>query len=599
MRLGRYEVLSELGRGGMGVVYRARSDDGREVALKVLARTEPAHLARFEREQRLLSSFQEADGFVPLLDSGSAGGTPYVVMPLVPGGTLRGRLAERGRLTADETAALGRGLGAALGRAHERGVVHRDVKPENILFASDGRPLLADLGLAKHFDRGASGASASVSLSRTGEGRGTAGYMPPEQISDATHVGPAADVFALGAVLYECLAGFPAFAGENAVEVAAKIASGEYPALRRPDAPAWLTRAIERALDPEPRGRFAHGAAFARALSEPGAAKARRGPALALVAALALAAAGAIPFVLASRERAETARVAAEKERAARELATLAGSDRIEDLDQAIARDPKLARAWRRRGTLRFVAGDTARALEDLTRAIQLDPQDAAAYALRGHLLVLKGEDPERARADFDRAIALDPAPAAPWAYRAHLEMGSGDLAAAIADYGCALERDPTLAEAWRNRGLARGDTGDVRGAVEDFTRAIELDPKDSSAWSNRAHFHRALKEYAAAIDDLAHAVELEPSNSVFWENRATIRGDAGDRDGSIADATRAIELEPRDGQYFLTRGTAYDEKGEIPRALADYDEALRLGLDDGSARRLRSRIAQLRARGR
>src|SRR5262249_41050417 len=160
----------------------------------------------------LLAAFGEEDGFVPLLDEGTSEEGPFLVMPFLAGGTLRDKLRE-GPLKVGAALDLGVALAAALGRAHARGVVHRDLKPENVLYARDAdgreRPLVADLGLAKHFDRDVHGATASVSLSTHGSFRGTAGYMAPEQMADAKSVGPEADVFALGAILYECLAGVP------------------------------------------------------------------------------------------------------------------------------------------------------------------------------------------------------------------------------------------------------------------------------------------------------------------------------------------------------------------------------------------------------
>ncbi|HZU95489.1 MAG TPA: serine/threonine-protein kinase [Planctomycetota bacterium] len=285
MKIGPYQVTGSLGRGGAGHVYRARSPDGQEVAVKVLLAMDPGRRARFDRERRLLGAFGEADGFVPLLDSGETREGPYLVMPIVAGGALRGRL-EGGRMTVAETIALGRALAGALARAHAKGIVHRDVKPENVLFTPDDRPLIADLGLGKHFDPTAPGASQSADLSRRGEARGTFGYMPPEQMTDARSVGPEADVFALGAILHECLAGKPAFAGEDRIEVLRNVADGKRASLARecPAAPRWLVSAIDRALAPAPAERFEDASRLLAALTP--APRSRALPALALLALL-------------------------------------------------------------------------------------------------------------------------------------------------------------------------------------------------------------------------------------------------------------------------------------------------------------------------
>jgi WD40 repeat protein len=267
MRIGAYEVVREVARGGMGIVYLGRAAGGRDVAIKVLLRSDAPALARFERERRLLGGLDESMGFVPLIEAGSGPEGAFLVMPFVPGGTLRDRI-ERGPLAIDETVALVRTLASAIGRAHERGIVHRDLKPENVLFAADGRPLIADLGLAKHFQAGAPGASRSVALSRTNEVRGTFGYMAPEQARDAASVKAAADVFSLGAILFECLAGEPPFTGPTVLEVARKVEMERAPSVRskRAETPAWLTRLVARALERDPARRFEDGAALARAL---------------------------------------------------------------------------------------------------------------------------------------------------------------------------------------------------------------------------------------------------------------------------------------------------------------------------------------------
>src|SRR5581483_4084824 len=186
--------------------------------------------------------------------SGEAKEGPDLVMPLLQGGTLRARL-QKGRLSIEESLRVALRLSRALARAHVLGVVHRDLKPENVIFTDEGDPLVADLGVAKHWDGGTSG---SVSLSSTGELRGTAGYAPVEQLNDAKAAVPASDVFALGAILYECLAGRPAFLAPSLVALLAKVEDGEHEPLEalRPETPPWLVAIVERALATEKSARY-------------------------------------------------------------------------------------------------------------------------------------------------------------------------------------------------------------------------------------------------------------------------------------------------------------------------------------------------------
>ncbi|MEZ0228432.1 MAG: serine/threonine-protein kinase, partial [Planctomycetota bacterium] len=192
MKIGRYEVIAKVGETGMSVVYRARGGDGRDVAIKVLRSLDKKAWDRFERERRIVSLLGQDAGFVQCIEVVETTRSPALVMPFLSGGTLRDRLT-RGPYPIDEALSLARSLAGALARAHERGIVHRDIKPENILFAADGRPFVADLGIAKHFREDAEGASQTVALTRSHTVLGTVSYMPPEQIQDAKRAGPAAD----------------------------------------------------------------------------------------------------------------------------------------------------------------------------------------------------------------------------------------------------------------------------------------------------------------------------------------------------------------------------------------------------------------------
>ncbi len=264
--IGPYEVVREVGRGGMGVVFEGRAPGGARVAIKQLLVADRESQERFNRERRLLSSFTLEEGFVPLLDAGTSPRGPYLVMPFMEGGTLAGRL-RGGPLPVSEAIALGRRLAGALGKAHAKNIVHRDMKPANVLFQG-AVPLVADLGIAKHFRRDPLAGTQSASLSVTGEFMGSPGYAAPEQIDDPKSVGPAADVFALGSILYECLAGRPAFAGVDRYAAIARTATAEVAPIskHREGVPGWLDEVVLRALEKNPRNRYPDGNALFVAL---------------------------------------------------------------------------------------------------------------------------------------------------------------------------------------------------------------------------------------------------------------------------------------------------------------------------------------------
>ena len=283
--LGPYRIMEQVGSGGMGVVYRARTAEGRDVAVKVLRRGSKE--GRFQREQRLLGQLGEKEGFVPLLDSGESPHGLYYVMPYLGGGTLRKKVARP--MPVQEVLALGRFLAGALGAAHAKGIVHRDLKPENILFTAEGRPLVADLGLAKHWSRdNTPGASQSVSLSIAGDMKGTAGYMAPEQMRDSKNVDPAADVFAIGAILYECAAGKPAFSAPSLMALVTLVETAKHEPVSAAcaDLPVWLARVIERTLAADPGDRYLNGFDLLEALNAPRADAPLPAKRLAIVVAL-------------------------------------------------------------------------------------------------------------------------------------------------------------------------------------------------------------------------------------------------------------------------------------------------------------------------
>jgi serine/threonine-protein kinase len=262
---GQYVLREEIGRGGAAVVYRA--DDvkhARRVAVKVLRPivAETVGEERFLREIEIAGRLQHPN-IVALYDSGSALGHLYFVMPLVEGETLRRRLDRVGRLTLDETLAIARDIARALQHAHERGVVHRDVKPSNILVTGDAA-VVADFGIARLLYDGG-----EETLTATGV-IGTPAYMSPEQCDAEGEIGATSDIYALGCVVFEMLAGAPPYTGRTPHAVLVRHRADPVPSLRalRPELPAAVDAVVRRALAKQPAERHASAAAFVRALGE-------------------------------------------------------------------------------------------------------------------------------------------------------------------------------------------------------------------------------------------------------------------------------------------------------------------------------------------
>jgi eukaryotic-like serine/threonine-protein kinase len=249
---GRYRLERPLGHGGMATVYLGRDSElDRPVAVKVLAEHlagDDAFRARFLREARLAARLSHPN-VVSVYDAGEeADGRPYIVMEHVEGGTLAELLRDRGRLPADEAVALALQACRGLDHAHAAGLVHRDVKPQNLLLRSDGTLKVADFGIAR--------AAETTALTQAGTILGSAAYLSPEQAL-GEEVTPAVDVYSLGAVLYELLTGRPPYQFDSLAELGAKQASGSItPASElAPEVPQPVEDAVMRSLARNPAYR--------------------------------------------------------------------------------------------------------------------------------------------------------------------------------------------------------------------------------------------------------------------------------------------------------------------------------------------------------
>ena len=264
---GHYIIQRELGRGGMATVYLAHDlKHDRAAAIKVVDPEVSSAIGveRFLREIRLAAQLQHPH-ILPLYDSGQASGFLYYVMPFVAGESLRERLEREKQLRLDEALRITREVAEALDYAHRYGVVHRDIKPANILLAND-QAMIADFGIARAF-----AAAGEDKLTQTGLAVGTPGYMSPEQASGSTRLDGRSDIYSLGCVSYEMLAGSPPFTGSTPQAILARHLSDPVPPLRtvRRSVPASVEQAILRALEKVPADRFATVTQFADALEAP------------------------------------------------------------------------------------------------------------------------------------------------------------------------------------------------------------------------------------------------------------------------------------------------------------------------------------------
>src|SRR5215469_13086903 len=261
----RYQIQDPIGRGGMATIYRGRDlRTDRVVAIKVLREvysTDPKFVTRFQREAKAASSLQHPN-IVQVFDYGQSDGNYFIVMELVEGTDLRRYLRSRGVLAIDRAIIIAHDVALGLGAAHRRQIVHRDVKPQNVLVGRDGSIKLTDFGIASVYKD-----INAERLTTTGMTLGTVQYYAPEQ-AQGEIVSPAADVYALGIVLYEMLTGRTPFDGDTPVAVAMQHIQDPPipPSQLNPNIPRSLEIVILRCLEKVPEMRYRDGSALARAL---------------------------------------------------------------------------------------------------------------------------------------------------------------------------------------------------------------------------------------------------------------------------------------------------------------------------------------------
>jgi tetratricopeptide (TPR) repeat protein len=634
---GSFVLLGELGRGGMGAVYRAWHQRLRRVvALKTLlpgAEVGEGAIKRFHREGEAVARLRHPN-IVAVHEVGEVDGRHYIVMDFIDGSTLEHRLIPSKKEPRGEKLSLTQALevlsavASAVQYAHEQGVIHRDLKPANVMLDGKDHPYVMDFGLARlSGDR--------TRLTKTGTGMGTPAYMPPEQAGDGvTSIDERSDVYSLGATLYHVLTGRPPFQGATPINVIANLLTKD------PVPPSSLNRRVAgdleticlKCLEKEKEKRYASAAEVARDLErylvgEPIAARpigsverllrrAKRNmaaTALVAVAAFGVAAGGAFAIY---HQRVEAALARGEEERTALETerrTEIAG-------EIARARDGSLTRegggalddAVRKLASFRepYTVELLGAALDDLAKrrkpgALADADRDVSTLACRV-LALLGDKGAVKPLGDYlavekDEVLAIEPgvalcqlrevggAEAERLVREAGVRFGYngpfwGKVSRLLGRTGAESKLGEETVVGYNERGTVRRDKGDLDGAIADYTKAIELEPRFAKSWCNRATSRDLKGDLDGAIADYSRALELDPRLANAWGGRGETRRVKGDLEGSLADGTRAIELDPGSCGHWRNRGITRADLGDQDGAIADATQAIKVEPRDDKA---------------
>ncbi|MBI5853296.1 MAG: protein kinase [Planctomycetes bacterium] len=666
--IGEFRILRELGRGGTGVVYEAvQSSLARRVALKVLAAplaSAPQVVARFKREASLLARLSHRS-IVPVFEAGTSDGVPYHAMELVDGCTLADVLA---RLASSPTPSLdGSSLGAALREvfgdpragaalvgtshvdavlrcvlpiaealcaAHAQGILHRDVKPANILLRRDGAPLLSDFGLARDAD--------DPSLTRAGDFAGTPHYVSPEQAGgDPSKIDQRTDVFSLAVVIYELLLLERPFDGDTTAQVLERVRQAEPRGLRHRNGllPEDLACVLDMALQKDPDDRYASMAEFEgelRAVLELRPVRARRrGPvsrtlqamrrqplhyALFLSLALGLPALiGLGAYVWSQRSRIAAASAAERLPAVERLLETMllqqdygGLSEERDTATAALTLLPDLPEALAAAYQCESLAGEVETAKRHLSRLFELapevaaqmkatlpekEPESALAWFVRGMRLIDQGHDSGNLETFRAAAYALRRAMDRADSPRSIFHCQHLHALMHVRDRVAIRELTADVRHRWPDSpfaaywcGFALIDIDSTRAAAE-LQRAIDLAPHLPQPYARLARVRELEGQITEAEALYRRAGELAPGSAVNCAGLSRVLGMLGRRTEALAAAESAIELRPDQPMSHAALGLALAAVGREADALAALAKAIELGPHSASPLLDRARL--------
>ncbi|HEX8796625.1 MAG TPA: protein kinase, partial [Polyangiaceae bacterium] len=629
--VGRYRLASKLGEGGMGVVYEAIDEGGTHVALKLLAPDhgdDPERRKRFVREARVMTALQHP-GIARVLDAGEADGQAFLAMELVRGASLKQHLASvAGPLPLSEALRIARDTAHAVAFAHEKGVVHRDLKPDNLMVREDGSVRVLDFGLAKLRERAGGilyDAPTESSVTREGGVIGTPAYMSPEQAL-GKEVGFATDVFSLGVILYEMTTGTRPFAGASNVEIIVSVTRDEpvAPSKRNLRIPESVDAVILACLAKSAiaRPEMAKLATHLDDLVAPGAGGGRpgrlRGKAavLAAVPLLAVAVLGAWRTYRAAGWHASAVASASTSAIASASSAARPAPTALTDLPIPSGKPEAIAAYVAGIRAQRDGAGDLA--IVKLQQATTLDPSITVAHlrladalsstqALSAREHFAKAADDEASLGPRDRdylealrpLVQHDPPDFEGWATRmralgaaypgdaeiqaslADAENGMGDFVAAEQSDRLALEDDPRYGIAWSGLAQALAYTGDFAGADRAVSQCLALIPDATWCVWVRSAIQAQQGDCAGWEEGTRQRIATQPAVMDGYRERALAMAALG-ADPALVDEILRQAVERVDDpflrrRYALMQGARFAAlEGRFDRAASLADDLQR-----------------------
>ncbi len=563
-KFGPYTLLREIGRGGMSVVWEAFDNElRRRVAVKFLTtvRSQPSAPPMAEEDETLRRFYREAQtaarlkhpNIVDIFEVNVREGMHYIAMEYVDGLTLNEAVAAQ-KLDRRASVTVLRDSARAVQFAHEAGVIHRDVKPQNIMVDTTGRAVVMDFGLARNVQE-------SERLTLSGVAIGTPSYMSPEHAQGSKgQLDPRSDVYSLGAILFELLTGRPPFLGENAMQIMLATVQEEPPAPRKldPTAPPELEAVCLRAIEKEMDRRYSTAGEFAAELDRwiQGARVQTRGP---------------------SRTARWVRRVGLHRGLAAVLFVTIAACLAV--LALAVSRRGDRARraeAHRAWAAVHEARGDWDRAESEYSKAIAIDAGDAVARS--GRERCARAKEEAGVRAERERRC------------RERFEAGlrafdRGEWFAAVDEFDAAIRESAGFPWVHYYRGLAHEQAKWTEEAVRDLQRAFGGEPENPL-------FRRELARLRRALEETERAARIAKAKEAHLAGRRT-RGP----EEAIGHFTRALDLWPEFAECLVDRAEAYLKTGDPVRAASDASAALRMAPEFARAHLAKARALRAQRR--